>query len=132
MDRLVLGMEWLFAWGYAMLAVNAVLIMTYVETLGVTFFSYRRGWRVPFATAERVACYASVGWVPATVVMAGIHLALETRTLQRWWLIHFSQWTADYTLGLWAVGFGLAILGFESLVWLGVRRVRYGNSFAGS
>ncbi|MEM8737481.1 MAG: hypothetical protein AAGG38_03245 [Planctomycetota bacterium] len=120
----------LAGWLMGMLAAKLVLGMTYLEAAGVTFFSWRRGWRVPFGTAERVTAYASVGWVVAAVVLGGF-LALADRQ----WIadelgVRLERWIPYYRYLLAAAGFGAAVFGFEILVWTGVRRVRFGNTSA--
>ena len=136
---LVCGLAWGFLWGaiienkvfaiHAMLgACLAILAMTYIEMLGVTAFSRRRGWRVPFRLAERVCCLAAVGWMPG-VLIAGIGLlVLSTFAAGEPWF--------ERLLGLVRVSwicygglFVLSLLWFETLVWLGVRQVRYANAW---
>ncbi|MEO1236515.1 MAG: hypothetical protein AAFX76_06980 [Planctomycetota bacterium] len=114
-------------WTAGMVAAKVTLGMTYVEACGVTLFSWRRKWRVPFATAERVTCYASVGWVVAAAVGAVLVVVAGDGRAEAWTAALIGHWDADYRLFLVAVGFGAAVLGFEMLVWTGVRQVRFGN-----
>lgn len=119
-----------FAWGMAMLATKVVILMTYIEALGATFFSRRHGWPLGLHRAERVVCYASVGWIPAMAIMSAA----------AGWLLYGSVPLAcRLGLGLsghepamrWASGlsvFCLSVLGFETLVWTGIRRIRFGNT----
>lgn len=124
---LVVGQGGLMAWLAGMIAAKVVLIMTYIETVGVTFFSRRRGWRVPFGLAERVTCYASVGWVVAAGVLAPLVGLYEAGVFQQWVVGVIGRWEPEYRWLLGAVGFGAAVLFFETLVWTGVRKVRFGN-----
>lgn len=111
-----------------LISVVAINTLTYIEMLGVTAFSKRRGWRVPFHLAERVCCYASVGWLPG-VVLAGVGVGLlQVYGPGRPWYEHL--------LGLIRVGwlfygglFVLSLLWFETLVWIGVRQVKYANGW---
>jgi len=94
--------------------------------LGVTAYSKRRGWRVPFRLAERVCCYASVAWLPG-VLVAGLGMVLIEHFLAgRFWF--------ESLLGLvkvrWLFYTGLfmfSLLWFETLVWVGVRQVKFAN-----
>ncbi len=125
---LVEGRPPVVAWGFGMVAGKSTFVLTYVETLGVTGFSRRRGWRVPFGLAERVACYASVGWFGAAAVVA-IALRLgEAGALQAAVRATGARWHDDYRLVAAALTVGVALLGFELLVWAGVGQVRYANT----
>jgi len=126
-DLVVVGRGFLLAWVAGMAAAKTVLIMTYIETLGVTFFSKRRGWRVPFRLAERVTCYASVGWVIAAIVLAPLVGLYDVGLLEGWVVHVVGHWQPEYRWLLAAIGFGAAVLFFETLVWTGVRKVRFGN-----
>lgn len=119
----------LMSWLLGMVAAKAVLLMSYVEAVGVTFFSRRRGWRVPFGLAERVTGYASVGWVIAAVVLGGLSLLTGNGRAEAWVGRLFPDFfEPDLRLLLGAAGLGAAVMGFEVLVWTGVRRVRFGNT----
>ena len=103
-------------------------LLTYIEMLGVTTFSRRRGWRVPFPLAQRVCCLASVGWLPGAVIVGlGIWM-IQAFGVGRPWF--------DHLLGLVRVGwllyaglFVLSFLWFETLVWIAVRQVRFANAW---
>ena len=106
----------------------AILVLCYIEAAGVTWFSRRRGWRVPLRLGERVVCYAAVGWLPAGLILCKL------------FVLHVGPqlWQVRFTGGLmqgdiadlpWLVLIGgVSILWFEILVWLGVRQVRYANA----
>ncbi|MEX0775613.1 MAG: hypothetical protein WD042_07840 [Phycisphaeraceae bacterium] len=106
----------------------AVLVLTYVEALGVAWFSRRRGWRVSWAMAERVACYASIAWLPATLLCAIVAHAADRNAIQNRWPHWLGPWSPEKDLLLMSLVGGIAILWFESLVWLGVRQVKYANT----
>ncbi len=112
----------------ALAAATAVLGMTYIEALGVAYFSRRRAWRVPWRLAERIVCYASVGWVPAGLVMVTLWVLHHHGTLERWWPTQWGPWTADKAMALFVLVGTVSILGFETLVWLAVRQTRFANS----
>ncbi|MFK7788127.1 MAG: hypothetical protein AB8C95_01370 [Phycisphaeraceae bacterium] len=108
-----------------------VIALTYVEVIGVTAFSRRRGWRVPLALAERVCCRAAIGWVFGLLIAgAGMWVLKWTAAGQPWF---------EQNLGLvrvrwlfYGLLFVLSFLWFETLVWIGVRQVRYANAWSQS
>lgn len=109
-------------WGIS--ATVGLLLLTYIETIGVAFFSGRRGWRVPLATAERIACYASVGWIPAGLVLLKVFMWHDHPVLNG----PFDLFKGDARDYPWMVSIGAAsILWFEWLVWFGCRRLKYAN-----
>jgi len=119
-----------WAWGWGLLVLIGVPIATYVEAVGVTYWSRQKGWRVPFGLAERVVCYASVGWVPAILVMAKVQLLVDQGLLMNWWNPNWGAYTFATDVVLSASLAGASILWFETLVWKGVNQVRFGNSSA--
>jgi predicted RNA-binding Zn-ribbon protein involved in translation (DUF1610 family) len=105
--------------------------MTYVEAAGVAYVGRRDGWRLGWREAERVACYASVGWPPAGAVIAKVLIVQEehmrTGFWPRWWpQAWFPASVSSDVIAVAVIACG-AVMGFELLVWLGVQRVRYGN-----
>jgi len=121
----LLSAMWLFVLGSI-----GSSVLTFIEMLGVTAFSRRRGWRVPFPLALRVCCLASVGWLPGAVI-AGLGVwMIQAFAVGRPWF--------DHLFGLVRVGwlvygglFVFALLWFETLVWIGVRQVRFANAWPG-
>src|SRR5262249_5559751 len=104
----------------------AVIGMTYIEALGVSFFSRRRGWRVPWRLAERVVCYAAVGWIPATMLCVKAFMLVPSGYFFR--LGH--RWGGSWdTLEVFVpvIVLSLSVLWFETLVWLGARQMRFAN-----
>ena len=119
--------DWLFAWMLGMIMGKLIFLMTYVKAVGVTFFSRRRGWRVGFTTAERVTAYASVGW-PVAVIVFAMLLRIVDPLRPGGWLDHLLGPGFEPALPLGPLlAVGAAILGFEFLVWTGVRQVRFAN-----
>lgn len=105
-----------------------ILALSYIEMLGVTAFSRRRGWRVPFRLAERVCCYASVGWLPG-VFLAGVGIAiLDLHAVGQPWFEKMHGLVRVRWI-FYAALFVLSLLWFETLVWIGVRQVRYANAW---
>lgn len=123
------------AWALGMAAAKAVLILSYIEAGGVTFFSRQRGWRVPFRLAERVVCYAAVGWLPAAAGLIVLNAAWRSGALADIIRPAMNTLGVPTSSGLPAGVFpavfvavgGLLILGFEAWVYVGVRRVRFAN-----
>lgn len=107
-----------------------IYLLSYIEVLGVTWVSRRRGWRVTVRLAERVVGYATVGWLPTALAMGlAVNLA-GSNLLQDVWLAlgGARQLAAE---AVWGFLFLLGVAGmlvFETLVWLGVRQVKYANA----
>ena len=116
------------AWGLGMVAAKSAVLLTYIETLGVAGFSRRRGWRVPFALAERVACYAAVGWVLVAFILAQIIMLMNAGYFDAAAAGRLGSWNADYGLLVWMFCIAVALLGFEVLIGTGIRQVRYANA----
>ncbi len=114
-------------WQWGLLVAGMVIMMTYVEVIGVAYFSKKRGWRVPLALAERVGCYCVVGWVPAVVIFEAVYLLDQTGTLARYWPAGWGPWDLRTRLFVLALVWGGSIMSFEYLVWLGIRKVKYAN-----
>lgn len=106
----------------------SVVVLSYIEALGVAFFSRRRGWRVPMRLAERIVCYCSIAWAPAAGVM-GIVLFFHSRgSIDLVMTRLLGTWEAWQSIGLMVLVGALAMLWFETLVWIGVRQTRHANS----
>jgi hypothetical protein len=130
MMAIIWGSVWVIAdlpgsWFWAGGAAAGMIVLTYVEAAGVAWFSRRRGWRVPFALAERIACYAAVGWMPAGLVLAAVQALAERGTAVNWWPATWGPYPAHLDLAFSAAFLGISILWFETLVWLGVRKARF-------
>ena len=125
------GRGLLVAWLLGMAAAKATLVLTYIEALGVTLFSRRRRWRVPFALAERIAGYASAGWIVTAALLGAGSLGFDR--VVSWSLTQLRGQLATPLVDLLAgmLLFGAAVLCFELLVWTGVRQCRFGNRPAG-
>ena len=119
---------WCFSLGLQFVIAMLVLHgMSYIEMVGVTTFSRRRGWRVPFRLAHRVCCYASVGWLPGVLIGACGVALIESYLAGRFWFE--SQMGLVRVRWIFYGGlFVMALLWFETLVWIGVRQVRYANA----
>ena len=123
---------WWFAglghvWRWSAAAVLVVIVMTYIEVLGVAYFSQSRGWRVSLALAERIGCYSAVGWVPAALFFEGVCILDLYGILARHWPTGWGIWDLKIRLFALTLAWGVSIMGFETLVWLGVRKVKFAN-----
>ena len=114
-------------WLWGVIVATGIPAATYIEILGVTFFSWKQGWRVPFELAERVACYASIGWVPAIFVLASAQWLAEWGLIERWWNPQWGMYTPWIDAILSVILLGISVFWFELLVWLGIRKVRFAN-----
>lgn len=114
-------------WTSPLIAVSVVLL-SYIEGAGVTYFSRQRGWRVGWRTSERLVCYAAVGWLPAAMVLAKVWIMRRQGVLERWMPVHPSISPLIVDMLILLIITGLSILWFETLVWLGVRQTRHGNA----
>ncbi len=106
-----------------MATAKGALLLSYTEAAGLWFFSRRHGWRVPFARAERIVAYASIGWLPAAAVLTAAAPATYSLGQQQ---LSTTPPLLGPLLLLGLLG-GLAGLAFETLTWVGVRRLRYAN-----
>jgi hypothetical protein len=109
------------------LAAGAIVLLSYIEALGVAFFSRRRGWRVPWSLAERLVCYSSIGWVPAAALMGLVLAKLTDGSLERWMSRLIGVWDPWQSLALLVLIGAGAMMGFEMLVWTGVRQTKHAN-----
>lgn len=106
---------------------TAVIALTYIEEIGVWYFSRRRGWRVPRAMADRVACYAGIGWVPAAAVFAWVLWGFREDVFEHMWRDLIGTSTPLPIIPILGIGFGLSVLWFEVLVYIAMRQVRFAN-----
>lgn len=122
-----------------------LLVLTWVEGLGLRFFGARRGWRVTRDVASQVCAHASVGWIFAALFPL-VALALSTalvRNFPEWGgrfmnqridLSAFTPWAKRVSVGELVTLLGLVggflggLMVFEMLVYVGVRRCRYANA----
>ncbi|MFU8828587.1 MAG: hypothetical protein ACNA8P_04035 [Phycisphaerales bacterium] len=118
--------------GWMGLAVGFIMVLSGIEYSGLRVFGKRNGWRVTHGVAAAVVGHASVGWLVGLVLGAvgyqagvsaggrGIVLPVALQTLAG-----VSRIGWGVVLGV--VGFGVGMMVFEVLVYLGVRRCRFAN-----
>lgn len=116
-------LPWL--WGAS--ATIAIVLLTWIEAMGVTYFSKRHGWRVSWRHAQRVASYSAVGWVPGVAALF-VMIVINERGLIRAGMPPNWQVMWEYVdIPVFAAVLGISILWFETLVWMGIRQVKFGN-----
>jgi predicted RNA-binding Zn-ribbon protein involved in translation (DUF1610 family) len=121
------------------IALGVLFALTWIEVVGIRFFSARRGWRLSNAASWQIAAHSSMGWS-----LCGLLTLLGLATMTAIDRLSPSVWR--YTLDLsWATlgvvsarnialvvlpmgGFVAGMLVFESLVYIGVLRCRYANA----
>ncbi|MEO0484011.1 MAG: hypothetical protein AAF138_10360 [Planctomycetota bacterium] len=101
-------------------------LLTWIERRGIMLFGRRHGWRVTREVALSVCAHASIGWVVATSlatlgVFVGMALA-GARTPISW--RSYIDWAP---MALPVLAFGVGMICFELMVFLGVRACRYAN-----
>jgi hypothetical protein len=134
---------WLAIWGGTWVA---LLVLTWIEARGIRFFGSRSGWRVNHGVAWAVCGHASYGWLVAGGLVAVLWVLLEhTGALGLvgglWdWIISLvpgapSPGSTRSTrsmelsyLSVLASGFIIGMLAFETLVYIGVRRLKFANT----
>lgn len=121
-------------WKYGTGVAVTIVVLSYIETLGVTYVARRRGWRVPWRLAERTICYASPAWILAATFYLRFHLwhypygRLWNYLPDYWGRFHYYYLIRD--LWIYPLVGGVAIVFFETFVWVAVRQVRYANKEA--
>jgi hypothetical protein len=113
-------------------AATVVLLLTWVETLGIRFFGARRGWRITKPVAWAVCGHAAVGWVVGGLLALVTFFVGATIWPQyasvsaRGPAVFLSQIPSPPTL-LMNTAALIGMLVFETLVWVGMRRCRFAN-----
>lgn len=133
--------QWLVAsLGVWIATLAALLLLTYIETVGVRFFARAesRRWRITGPVAWTVCSHASVGWLSGGLLMLVVmvtdpvgHLCLwEWGNLQSRRLLGVSFNDRYESLRLVQVLLPAVagMLSFETLVYIGIRRCRYANT----
>ncbi len=120
------GQAWVLIQGISVCL--SVIVLTYIEALGVAYFARRRGWRVPMRLAERLACYSSIGWVPAAFVMWLAIRAVANGYIDRWMQRLLGTWEPWQSWALLVLIAAVAMMWFEVLVWIGVRQTKHANA----
>ncbi len=99
-------------------------VLTHIEYLGIQFFGRTRGWRVTPQVADAVCAHAAAGWVAGSIigtVVLGVPVMAAALGMSS------ALGPISVLVGL-AVGFGVGLVWFECLVYVGVRRCRFANA----
>lgn len=104
-------------------------ILTLIEERGIRFWGPRRGWRITPAIASVVCAHATVGWVLASILaVAGHALGLVlVEITHRHNLGVFRGPMQLSPISLPALGFITGLLTFETLVYIGMGRMKHAN-----
>lgn len=116
--------------------IAVMLLLTWIEFLGVRFIAGRRGWRLTQRAAWLVCCHASAGWIvlalmPFAALVVQFVLVVRplfsappalTAWLGRVWGVTINDVVMVATP---AAGFIVGIFIFELLVYKGVRACRF-------
>lgn len=106
-----------------------LLAMSAVEYVGIRYFGARRGWRVDAHVASCVVCHASFGWIVlGTLVGSAWHAqgaAVAAGVLPNRFNIAGTIVHSVVPLMIGAVVIGVVI--YETLVYVGVRRMKFAN-----
>ncbi len=137
--------------GAVLLVAGVLLLLTWIECLGVRFIAARRGWRVTRAAAWQICAHASVGWILCGLIpvlsLAGVFIAARFFGASPGGVIDLTGWLTNpptggpnpgprgLTVNLYQlvvgggvlVGYAGGLLVFETLVYLGIRACRYAN-----
>ncbi|MGP1345474.1 MAG: hypothetical protein ACTS3F_02235 [Phycisphaerales bacterium] len=130
----------------------ALLALTWIEARGIRFFGARNRWRINRAVASTVCAHASIGWVIAGALVSATWILADRTPIvepiaRAWrWTVHQLAGIAGSTpspaaraasttqylelsyLTILIAGFLIGMLVFETLVYFGVRRLRYANA----
>lgn len=105
-----------------------LLFLTWVERSGIRTLGRMRHRRITRAVAETIVAHAAAGWIIGSLLTwAGWLIGMSAAYLgeRHAW----AMWELTLTAPLWmpVVGFMAGLLCFETLVYVGVLRMRYAN-----
>jgi hypothetical protein len=117
-------MRWTLAMG--VLGVPAVMLLTWLETLGMRFIGARRRWRITRDVAWSVCGHAAVGWFASALLTQAVFVlgTLAATRLDSAGMMFSLPALAVVVLLAW-------LMIFETLVYIGIRRCRFANAPAG-
>jgi hypothetical protein len=93
-----------------------LLVLTAIEGVGLTIITKRRGWRVPRGGRLALLAHASYGWVLLAALGIGGILVLRGGAGQ-----------GALVLALLVIPALVPLLAFETLVYIGMQRMKYAN-----
>jgi len=109
-----------------------IVLLTWIESLGIRFFGTRRGWRITKAVAWTICGHAAVGWVMGGLLALIIFFVGATiwprygPVPARGPAVVLSQIPTPPSLLMTGAAL-VGMLVFETLVWVGMRRCRFAN-----
>lgn len=119
-----------YIFGFFMTGWIVMLALSMIEFLGIRFFGGRRGWRIDAAVAACVVSHASVGWLGAGLIVAvawqvfaGL-VAVGKLPM----FVHIGPEPVHSTLLVLGGAMVVGIVAYESLVFFGVRAMKYANA----
>lgn len=105
-----------------------LILLTWIERLGVVFFSRERGWRMPPPLARAVVAAAAPAWIAAGFLTnIGFGFGWVAWKWSHRLPSVLEPWAQSAMAVLPVVGFITGMLVFETLVYIGVRRCKYAN-----
>lgn len=125
--------RWTLTLGMPLVCWVGLSTLTGIERRGLMFFGGQRGWRVTPTVARVICAHAGIGWVIGGSLVALAAWVARTgfgRTLRN---SDAAYWLANQVGQVWAAvpiylaAFGIGLLVFEVLVYVGVRRCRFAN-----
>jgi hypothetical protein len=103
-------------------------VLSWIEYIGVDFFSRRRNWRVQKHVARAVCANAMPGWMPTGVfVSIGLGLLSALQFMAGEVPTNLQPWVQTAAVAMPVLGFIAGMLIFETLVYIGVRRCKFAN-----
>lgn len=109
-----------------LLVAPTLRLLTLIERRGIRFFGARHGWRISREVAWSVCAHASVAWVVATMLatLALLSGPIAARLASGGGSLTLAYWAP---IGLAPIAFGIGMVWFECLVFMGVRSCRFAN-----
>jgi hypothetical protein len=110
-----------------LLTTGAVYLLNFIEMSGIRFFGTRRGWRITKRNAVVITSYATsgwlVGWVASSIAaIMGIYFSSGGD-----WQSSSRVWYQFSLLGFYVMPWLVGMLWFETLVYIGMRRMKFAN-----
>jgi hypothetical protein len=96
-----------------------------IEYVGIRFFGSRRGWRVSHAVAEAIIGHASIGWVVGGLAAC---MTIVVGQFMRQPVVTVLTVPIDLRLAFLSGPAAIGLLTFETLVYIGVRHMRFANA----
>ncbi|MCA9293699.1 MAG: hypothetical protein KDA20_07795 [Phycisphaerales bacterium] len=106
------------------------LVLTYIEMLGLRLIGRKNGWRITQEVSQAVCGHACVGWIVAGALVA-VGWQLGARLPAAPLVNNTPSWMNPIVTSLQfvlpGVGFFVGMMVFETLAYIGVRKLRWAN-----